>query len=124
MSTFALLMGLGGGFIRDMLLGNLPAENALALGLFAVTGTAYGFTFGLPVVSAVLVGVISAVGGGVLVSVLQNHIPGILVASTPNALRRPASCSSGSPVRPADPAGRPDALTLLGCLCEDLGSRS
>jgi uncharacterized membrane protein YeiH len=120
-STFALLMGLGGGFIRDMLLGNLPAEslrspwylsvvlvaiavvllvgrhlrrgevvmdvlNALALGLFAVTGTAYGFAFGLPVVSAVLVGVISAVGGGVLVSVLQNHIPGILVASTPNAL--------------------------------------
>ena len=25
-TTFALLMGLGGGFIRDTLLGNLPAE--------------------------------------------------------------------------------------------------
>ncbi len=26
-SVFALLMGLGGGFIRDMLLGNLPAAS-------------------------------------------------------------------------------------------------
>ncbi len=26
-SVFALLMGLGGGFIRDMLLGNLPATS-------------------------------------------------------------------------------------------------
>ena len=26
-SAFALLMGLGGGFIRDLLIGNLPAES-------------------------------------------------------------------------------------------------
>ena len=138
--TFALLMGLGGGFIRDMLLGNLPAEslrspwyltvvlvaiaavqlggrhlaradavmdvlNALALGLFAVSGTAYGFTFHLPAVSAILVGVISAVGGGVLVSVLQNHIPGILVASTPNALLAVSAAGLYAALRPWSPAG-------------------
>lgn len=120
-SAFALLMGLGGGFIRDMLIGNLPAEslrspwflatvlvgialarigsrviarldalfvqlNALALGLFAVVGAAYATAFGLPFVSAVLIGTLSAVGGGMLVSVLQGQVPRILVAGAPNAL--------------------------------------
>ena len=120
-SAFALLMGLGGGFIRDVLIGNLPAEslrspwfvvtvlvgivivlvvgervarldpllgflNALALGLFAVTGVAYATEFGLPFVPAVLIGTLSAVGGGVLVSVLQGQVPSILLASAPNAL--------------------------------------
>lgn len=121
LSTFALLMGLGGGFIRDFLIGNLPAESlrrpwylatvvgailltlvigrwltrivwlvtlvtALALGLFAVTGTAYALRAGLPVISSVFVGVVSAVGGGVLVSVTKDEVPVILVASAPHAL--------------------------------------
>jgi uncharacterized membrane protein YeiH len=120
-SAFALLMGLGGGFIRDVLIGNLPAEslrspwylvtvlvgivlvlllgkkiphiepvmvflNAVAMGLFAVTGVAYATAAGLTFVPAVLIGTLSAVGGGVLVSVLQGQIPGILLASAPNAL--------------------------------------
>jgi uncharacterized membrane protein YeiH len=120
-TAFALLMGLGGGFIRDLLIGNLPAEslrspwfvatvlvgiaivryggplvsrldavfvqlNALALGLFAVVGAAYATAFGLPFVSAVLIGTLSAVGGGMLVSVLQGEIPRILLAGAPNAL--------------------------------------
>ena len=101
-TAFALLMGLGGGFIRDILIGNLPAEslrspwylvtimggvlvvllvgrhvprvgpmmvflNALAMGLFAVTGVAYATEFGLSFVPAVLIGTLSAIGGGVLV---------------------------------------------------------
>lgn len=121
MATFALLMGLGGGFIRDFLIGNLPAEslrrpwflltviaviavvlligarlarvtpvvtllNALALGLFAVTGTSYALRADLPIVSAVFVGTVSAVGGGVLVSVMKDEVPGILLTSAPNAL--------------------------------------
>ena len=121
LSTFALLMGLGGGFIRDMLIGNLPAEslrtpwflttvvgcivlvlvvgqrlvrvaplvrllNALALGLFAVVGTSAALRADLPVISAVFVGTVSAVGGGVLVSVMKDEVPGILLASAPNAL--------------------------------------
>ena len=120
-SAFALLMGLGGGFIRDVLIGNLPAEslrspwylvtvmvgialvllvgrrishvqpvlvflNAVAMGLFAVTGVAYATDAGLTFVPAVLIGTLSAVGGGVLVSVLQGQVPGILLASAPNAL--------------------------------------
>ena len=120
-SAFALLMGLGGGFIRDLLIGNLPAEslrspwflatvligiviarigsrvierldglfvqlNALALGLFAVVGASYATAFGLPFVSAVLIGTLSAVGGGMLVSVLQGQVPRILIAGAPNAL--------------------------------------
>lgn len=120
-STFSLLMGLGGGFIRDLLVGNTPVEslrtpwylvtvfgaivvvlvvgqrvaklgvlvsllNALALGLFAVTGAAYALRADLPWISAVFVGTVSAVGGGVLVSVMKDEVPGILVASAPNAL--------------------------------------
>ena len=120
-SAFALLMGLGGGFIRDLLIGNLPAEslrspwflaavvagvgsawvgdriiarldrlfvhlNALALGLFAVVGAAYATAFGLPFVSAVVIGTLSAVGGGTIVSVLQDEVPRILLAGAPNAL--------------------------------------
>ncbi|MFM8530538.1 MAG: trimeric intracellular cation channel family protein [Ilumatobacteraceae bacterium] len=121
LATFATLMGLGGGFIRDALLGIAPVESlrtpwylvtvlgcivlvllvgprlrrvatlmnlldALAVGLFAVTGAAYALRAGLPVVSALFVGTVSAVGGGVLVSVLKDEVPRILVASTPNAL--------------------------------------
>jgi uncharacterized membrane protein YeiH len=120
-SAFALLMGLGGGFIRDVLIGNLPAEslrspwylvtviggigivllvghrvtllgsvmvylNALAMGLFAVTGVAYATDAGLSAIPAILIGTLSAVGGGVLVSVLQGQVPEILLASAPNAL--------------------------------------
>lgn len=121
LSAFGILMGLGGGFIRDVLIGHLPVEslrtswyvltvlgaivfvlvvgqaiarvavvvtllNALALGLFAITGTAAALREGLPVVSALFIGVVSAVGGGVLVSLMKNEIPSILVASAPNAL--------------------------------------
>ena len=121
MATFAVLMGLGGGFIRDGLVGNLPAEslrtpwylltvlgaivivllfgqvvsrvsvlvsvlNALALGLFAVIGAAYALRADLPVVSAIFIGTVSAVGGGVLVSVMKDEVPQILLASAPNAL--------------------------------------
>ena len=97
MTTFGLLMGLGGGFIRDMLIGNLPVVslrtpwflvtvlgaipvvlilgqwisrvavlvsllNALALGLFAITGVADALRVGLPVVSSLFVGVVAALG--------------------------------------------------------------
>ena len=121
LSTFAVLMGLGGGFIRDVLLGNTPVEslrtpwylvavltgialvlvlgkkiaqakqlvallNSVALGLFAITGTAYALRANLPIVSSVFVGVVSAVGGGVLVSVIKDEVPEILLTSTPNAL--------------------------------------
>lgn len=121
MATFGLLMGLGGGFIRDLLIGNSPVESlrtpwflavvlgaivvalvvgeriarltilvelleALALGLFSVAGVAYALRVDLPVIAGIFVGVVSAVGGGVLLAVLKNEIPRILLASTPLAL--------------------------------------
>lgn len=118
--TFALLMGLGGGFMRDLLLGNLPPQSlrevwpigtvaagavlgrvlpmsfhtsrvigsleSLALGLFAAAGTAAADSQGLPATSAVLIGALSAVGGGVLVSMLRGEIPSVLQPSRPHAL--------------------------------------
>ena len=121
LSTFAVLMGLGGGFIRDILIGNTPVEslrtpwylvtvlvgiglvlllgkrishakhvvtllNSVALGLFAITGTAYALRTNLPIVSSIFVGVVSAVGGGVLVSVIKDEVPEILLTSAPHAL--------------------------------------
>lgn len=138
LATFGILMGLGGGFIRDVLIGNLPVEslrtpwflttvlativvvlaigqwlarihllvtllNALALGLFAIVGTAYALREGLPVVSALFIGTASAVGGGVLVSVMKDEVPGILVASAPNALTALLVSGVYAAVEVADP---------------------
>ena len=163
LSTFALLMGLGGGFIRDMLIGNLPVEslrtpwflttvvgcillvlvvgqrlarvaplvtllNALALGLFAVTGTSAALRADLPVISAVFVGTVSAVGGGVLVSVMKDEVPGILLASAPNALV--AVLSSGVYAAVATWSGRAGAVagiaTAIGAfyIAQALGLRT
>jgi uncharacterized membrane protein YeiH len=60
--------------------------NSVALGLFAITGTAYALRSGLPIVSALFIGTVSAVGGGVLVSIMKDEVPGILIASAPQAL--------------------------------------
>jgi len=138
-SVFALLMGLGGGFIRDLLLGNLPAESlrssrylvtvlvsvvvalavgeylrharavmavldTVALGLFAVTGTAYALDRGLPVTSAALVGTVAAVGGGMLVSVVRGEVPHVLMASAPNALLAVFTCVVYVAARPWNPS--------------------
>ncbi len=98
--------GLGGGLLRDMLLGVSPvafqsnpylvtatlaaligmllhrvvrkldmlitALDALTIGLFAAFGTTKALSFGLPVVPALLIGCISAVGGSIVRDVLMN----------------------------------------------------
>lgn len=105
-SIIGVAAGLGGGFLRDILLNRPPlalAENwyigvavlaalvgmlfgrmmrhidwlittldALAIGLFGAIGVTSALTLGLPIVPAVFVGVISAVGGGVLRDMLLN----------------------------------------------------
>ncbi len=138
-SVFALLMGLGGGFIRDLLIGNLPAESlrspwylitvlaavvlalmvgdrltrlrtlmtlldAVAVGLFAITGAAHALAHGLPVTSAVLVGTASAVGGGMLVSIVRDEVPALLVASAPNTLLAVLTCLLYTGIEPWNPA--------------------
>ncbi|MCU1527695.1 MAG: hypothetical protein JWP75_1458 [Frondihabitans sp.] len=98
--------GLGGGILRDILLGEIPRAmqsnwylvvavlaallgmllqrlftrlagfitvlDALTIGLFGAIGSTKALAIGLPVVPAVFVGVISAVGGSVLRDMLMN----------------------------------------------------
>jgi uncharacterized membrane protein YeiH len=100
MATFAVLTVLG-AIVAALLFGEVVSKasivvatlDALALGLFAVIGAAYALRADLPVVAAIFVGTVSAVGGGVLVSVMKDEVPQILLASAPNALV--ATLSSG-----------------------------
>ena len=111
--TLGMMTALGGGFIRDILLDDLPPAtfmdwrylvtaalggliafllskrldrlarpinvlDAAGLGLFAVTGTLKGFEFGLGVTQSIIIGGVTAVGGGTLRDVLLREIPAIL----------------------------------------------
>ena len=55
----------------------LLADSA-TLGCFAVSGTAKALNFGIALVPAALMGVVTAVGGGVLRDVLVNEVPTVL----------------------------------------------
>jgi uncharacterized membrane protein YeiH len=105
--------GLGGGLVRDVLLGDVPPpglvewryllaaalagvatflwhpavarwENiiltldAAGLALFCVTGALKASNAGLDIVPAALLGMITAVGGGVARDVLANRVPAVL----------------------------------------------
>lgn len=112
-ATLAVVSGLGGGIIRDVLLqkyGIYALENpglliatliaafvvffffsladrlqwilflvdALSLGIFAAIGSDKALLAGLAVVPAILLGTITAVGGGVLRDMLTNDVPQVL----------------------------------------------
>lgn len=112
-TSLALVTALGGGVIRDVLLGSTPPTafsdvlylvvplaaaavvfvghwlinrtvdravqlfDAAGLGLFCVTGAVKASSFGASAVGAVLIGVISAVGGGITRDVLANEQPSL-----------------------------------------------
>ncbi len=111
--SLGMITALGGGFIRDILIDDLPpttfqdwrylltaavgsliaffvgsrleklsksinALDAVGLSLFAVTGTLKGLAFGVGPVQAVILGVITAVGGGTIRDVLIQRIPAVL----------------------------------------------
>ncbi|WP_314038737.1 TRIC cation channel family protein [Dietzia sp. CH92] len=110
-----LLAGLGGGVIRDVLLGVTPlaldkpvylvpplvavvvvyllgsfihrvqtlivACDAAGLGLFCTFGTARALDHGMPAASALLLGVVTAVGGGLMRDVVANEIPAVFGGS-------------------------------------------
>lgn len=113
--VLAVATGLGGGLLRDVLIGATPPpgltdwrylltaalagaaaffwhpvvsrwENAIlwidaaGLALFCVTGALKAVDAGLAVVPAALLGMITAVGGGVLRDVLANRVPVVLEA--------------------------------------------
>ncbi|WP_416446104.1 trimeric intracellular cation channel family protein [Leucobacter sp. HNU] len=105
--------GVGGGILRDMLLGVHPPVSfthwpnlavavlgslavffvhpgitriryfevvfdAFGLGLFTANGAAIAFVSGQTPLTAILVGTITAIGGGVIRDVLVNTVPGVL----------------------------------------------
>ena len=110
--ALAIATGLGGGILRDSLLGELPpaalrdqrylvmpvvaalivvgahrtvermsrpvgVSDAGGLGLFCVVGSARALDHGLDVFPAVLLGVMTAVGGGVIRDVLAREVPSV-----------------------------------------------
>ena len=115
--VLACATGLGGGLVRDVLLGDVPPpgltdwryllvaaaaglatffwhpvvarwENiiltldAAGVALFCVNGAVKASDFGLSVVPAALLGMITAVGGGMVRDVLANRVPVVLEAGT------------------------------------------
>jgi uncharacterized membrane protein YeiH len=108
--VLAGITGLGGGFVRDVLIGATPPAaladwryllvpvaagligfffhpvlgrlervvnvlDAAGLSLFCVTGALKALAFGLGPVPAALLGMVSAIGGGVLRDVLAGRVP-------------------------------------------------
>jgi uncharacterized membrane protein YeiH len=113
--VLATATGLGGGILRDTLLGDLPPAalrdqlylgmpliaavvvlgahhlvekvtrpvlvfDAAGLGLFSVVGSAKALDRGLGVLPSVLLGVMTAVGGGVIRDVLAREVPMVFIA--------------------------------------------
>lgn len=113
--TLGMFTALGGGIIRDILLGALPPAtfrdwryltvaaggslvaflfgrsldrvatlilvlDAAGLSLFAVSGALKGLDFGIGFGQAVILGTITAVGGGTLRDVLVREIPSVLTS--------------------------------------------
>jgi uncharacterized membrane protein YeiH len=111
--VLAFVTGLGGGFIRDVLIGATPPAalvdwrylvvpvaaglitfflhpgigrverlvnifDAAGLALFCVTGARKALEYGLPPLSAALVGTISGIGGGVIRDLLSGRVPVVL----------------------------------------------
>lgn len=105
--------GIGGGILRDILLGINPPTSlvywpnaavavagslvvfffhpkitrlrhfevvfdAFGLGLFSANGAAWAISISEPLLTAVFVGTITAIGGGVVRDVLVNTVPGVL----------------------------------------------
>jgi uncharacterized membrane protein YeiH len=115
--TLAVVGGLGGGILRDVLLqnrgiwalsssepllacliaaivaaffyelanklrGTLLITGALSMGLFAVAGTDKAMLSGLEWVPVILLGTITAIGGGIVHSLLLNEVPAVLKPGT------------------------------------------
>jgi uncharacterized membrane protein YeiH len=113
MVVLAEITALGGGILRDLVIGAVPPAaftsvgyvlvpvaaailvffwhpqvsrilptvllfDAAGLGLFCATGTAKALAFGLSPLHAILLGVVTAVGGGMLRDVLSGLIPSVL----------------------------------------------
>lgn len=113
--VLAVFTGVGGGILRDLILGVFPPMaftnelslevclaggllvffsarhiakwwdlvkilDAVGLGVFAGLGALKGFEFGLGPLGVVMMGTMTAVGGGVIRDILVSEIPAVLVS--------------------------------------------
>lgn len=84
-----VLLGAGGGLLAFLIhqgLTSVPENlmiglDAVGLSLFAVSGAALALAAGMHPVTAVLLGTITAVGGGTIRDILLNRVPVILEAN-------------------------------------------
>lgn len=93
-------------------------SDAIGLGLFAVTGTGKALAFGLGPAGAVMLGVLSGVGGGIVRDVLVMQVPGVLqrelyaVAALLGALIVVLGDALGMPPAPAAVVGAAACIAL------------
>jgi uncharacterized membrane protein YeiH len=155
-ATLAVVGGLGGGILRDVLLqdrgiwalsssqpllaclaaavvasfffklaaklrGTLLMIGALSLGLFAVAGTDKAILAGLDVVPVVLLGTITAVGGGVVSSMLLDEIPSVLQPGTLTATA--AVLGAATYVMLVEWLGIVKPAAMVGCVVMVVGLR-
>lgn len=73
-----IAVALGGEFLETRSKRPITMLDALGLGLFATTGTWRALDASLPVVTALFVGVVTAVGGGVVRDMLVARVPVVL----------------------------------------------
>lgn len=69
-----------GGALVERLWNSVLLFDAMGLGLFAVTGASKALAFHLAPLTAVLLGVLTGVGGGVARDILVNEVPAVLRA--------------------------------------------
>lgn len=73
-----VVVALRGEFLETRLKRPITMLDALGLGLFATTGTWRAIDGALPVVTALFVGVVTAVGGGIVRDMLVARVPVVL----------------------------------------------
>lgn len=150
--VLATATGLGGGMLRDTLLGDLPPValadqrylavplvatalvlvghvaveraarpvlvfDAAGLGLFPVVGSAKALDHGLGVLASMLLGVMTAVGGGVIRDVLARDVPTVFRADSalyaiPAALGAAATAAAWS----QDALAAPQAIAIASAV--------
>ena len=146
--TVAVLSGLGGGILRDVLLQHgppvaltdyaylltafsgaavsylarveglawdrvWPVVDAIALGCWASAGAAKTLAVGLGWLPAVLLGAVTAVGGGAVRDIVLRRVPGVLGGNT---LYATAALAGAGTLVLLDRSGHPTAASIAGLL--------
>jgi uncharacterized membrane protein YeiH len=153
-AIIGIASGLGGGLVRDILLGQFPVAlssnwyvpaailaaligmllervftrlatvvtilDALTIGLFCAIGTSTALSIGVPVVPAVFVGTISAVGGTILRDVLLN-VP--IAFMHVGSLYAVAAAVGSTTLVVLDLVGVPIFLAAIVCVAVTFGLR-